>query len=74
MPTTTATRKCKKIALPYNPETLKRMFASNVDRGGLDVEHIMRLGGWKSLDIVLRYTRAVKFEDNLKLYRRLNAG
>jgi len=31
----------------------------------------MRRGGWKSLDMMLRYTRSVKFEDSLKLYRRL---
>ena len=35
------------------------------------IEHIMRLGGWESLDMVLRYTRSVKFEESLKLYREL---
>ena len=34
----------------------------------------MRLGGWGRLDMVLRYTRSVKFEDKLKLYRRLEVG
>jgi hypothetical protein len=33
------------------------------------VEHIMRLGGWETLDMVLRYTRSVKFEESLRLYR-----
>jgi len=28
----------------------------------------MRLGGWESLDMVLRYTRSVKFEESLKFY------
>ncbi len=42
---------------------------SNLHRAGLDVEHIMRLGGWESLDMVLRYTRSVKFEESLRLYR-----
>jgi hypothetical protein len=37
------------------------------------VEHIMRLGGWESLDMVLRYTRSVKFEDSLRLYRKMEA-
>jgi hypothetical protein len=27
----------------------------------------MRLGGWESLDMVLRYTRSMKFEDRLRL-------
>ena len=35
----------------------------------MDIEHIMRLGGWSSLDMVLTYTRSVKFEDSLKLYK-----
>jgi hypothetical protein len=34
----------------------------------LDVEHIMRLGGWESLDMVVRYTRSVRFEESLTLY------
>jgi len=31
----------------------------------------MRLGGWESLDMVLRYTRSVKFEESLRLYHKL---
>jgi hypothetical protein len=37
----------------------------------LDVEHIMRLGGWESLDMVLRYTRSVKGEESLRLYKKV---
>jgi len=29
----------------------------------------MRLGGWEDLDMVLRYTRSVRFEESLKLYK-----
>ncbi len=54
--------------LPCSPHTFRRTFASNLHRAGLDVEHIMRLEGWESLDMVLRYTRSVRFEDSLKLY------
>ena len=61
----------KKTGLVCNPHTFRRTFASNLHRQGLDVEHIMRLGGWESLDMVLRYTRSVKFEESLKLYREL---
>jgi integrase/recombinase XerD len=43
-----------KTGLPCNPHTFRRTFASNLHRHGLDVEHIMRLGGWESLDMVLR--------------------
>jgi site-specific recombinase XerD len=31
--------------------TFRRTFASNLHRKGVDVEHIMRLGGWETLDI-----------------------
>jgi site-specific recombinase XerD len=61
----------KKTGLPCNPHTFRRTFASNLHRSGLDIEHIMRLGGWESLDMVVRYTRSVKFEESLKLYRGL---
>ena len=27
---------------------------------------------WESLDMVLRYTRSVRFEDSLNLYRKIN--
>jgi hypothetical protein len=31
----------------------------------------MRLGGWDSLDMVLRYTQSVKFEESLRLYTEM---
>jgi hypothetical protein len=37
----------------------------------MDVEHIMRLGGWESLDMVLRYTRSVRFEESLRVFMGL---
>jgi len=58
----------EKLGLPCNAHTFRRTFASNLHRKGVDVEHIMRLGGWESLDMVVRYTRSVKFEDSLKMY------
>jgi site-specific recombinase XerD len=61
----------KKTGLPCNPHTFRRTFASNLHRAGLDVEHIMRLGGWESLDMVLRYTQSVKFEESLQLYKKI---
>jgi site-specific recombinase XerD len=57
----------EKTNLPCNAHTFRRTFASNLHRKGVDVEHIMRLGGWETLDMV-RYTRSVKFEDSLKVY------
>ena len=60
-----------RTGLPCNAHTFRRTFASNLHRRGMDIEHIMRLGGWESLDMVIRYTRSVKFEDSLKLYQQL---
>ena len=40
-------------------------------RAELDVEHIMRLGGWESLDMVVKYTRSVKFEESLRVFRNM---
>jgi integrase len=45
----------KKTGLPRNPHTFRRTFASNFHFAGIDVEQIMRLGGWESLDMVSRY-------------------
>jgi site-specific recombinase XerD len=59
----------EKTGLNCNPHTFRRTFASNLYRAGLDVEHIMRLGGWESLDIVSKYTRSVRFEESLKVYQ-----
>ena len=36
--------------MPCNAHTVRRTFASNLHRKGVDVEHIMRLGGWETLD------------------------
>jgi integrase len=57
----------RKTGFPCNPHTFRRTFASNLHRAGLDIEHIMRLGGWESLEMVLRYTASVKFEESLRL-------
>ena len=61
----------EKTGLPCNAHTFRRTFASNLHRAGMDIEHIMRLGGWSTLDMVLTYTKSVKFEDSLKIYQSL---
>jgi integrase/recombinase XerC len=60
----------EKTQLPCSAHTFRRTFASNLHRKGVDVEHIMRLGGWETLEMVVRYTKSVKFEDSLKMYER----
>ena len=64
----------QKTGLSCNPHTFRRTFASNLHRAGMDIEHIMRLGGWSSLDMVLTYTKSVKFEDSLKLYQSMQSS
>ena len=59
----------EKTGLPCNAHTFRRTFACNLHRKGVDIEHIMRLGGWETLDMVIRYTRSVKFEDSLLHYK-----
>lgn len=63
----------QQTGLPCNPHTFRRTFASNLHRAGMDIEHIMRLGGWSSLDMVLTYTKSVKFEDSLKIYKSIKS-
>jgi integrase/recombinase XerD len=61
----------QRTGLLCNPHTFRRTFASNLHRAGMDIEHIMRLGGWSSLNMVLIYTKSVKFEDSLRIYKNL---
>ncbi len=44
--------------LKCNAHTFRRTCASSLHRAGLDVKHTAGLGGWESLDMVLRYTRS----------------
>jgi integrase len=61
-----------KTGLPCNAHTFRRTFASLLAKKGIDSLHIMRLGRWESIAMVERYTRSVKFEDSLKLWRELD--
>ena len=52
-----------------NPHSFRRSFASILLKSGVDSLDIKRLGRWKDLQMVDRYTRSVQFEDSLKHYR-----
>jgi hypothetical protein len=41
--------------------------ASLLAKRGIDSLHIMRLGRWESIVMVLRYTQSVKFEESFQL-------
>jgi site-specific recombinase XerD len=61
----------KETGLPCNPHTFRRTFACLLRKAGVDTMTIKDLGRWESLEMVQRYTRSVKFEESLKLYREL---
>ncbi|MBI4294639.1 MAG: tyrosine-type recombinase/integrase [Chloroflexi bacterium] len=55
--------------LPCNPHTFRRTFACLLRKAGVDTMTIKDLGRWESLEMVQRYTRSVRFEDNLRFYK-----
>jgi len=52
-----------------NPHTYRRGFARIQRERGVDSLDIMRLGNWSSLEMVLRYTRSVDFDNAQKRYQ-----
>ncbi len=52
-----------------NAHTFRRGFASILRRKGVDTLDIMKLGHWKSMSMVKKYTESVDFEDSQKHYK-----
>ena len=65
-------RLTEKTGIKCNPHSFRRGMACNLHRKGLSTLDIMHLGGWEDLDMVLKYTRSVTFEDCLSHYRKVN--
>ena len=61
-----------RIGIRCNAHSFRRGFACNLHRKGLSTLDIMHLGGWEDLDMVLKYTRSITFEDCLKHYQKVN--
>jgi len=55
--------------LPANPHVFRRSFATIMKSMGVDISIIRQLGGWESLQMVERYTRAFSFKDALRHYK-----
>jgi len=55
--------------IPCNPHTFRRTFACLLRKAGVDVMTIKDLGRWESLEMVQRYTRSVRFQDSMRLYK-----
>jgi integrase/recombinase XerD len=58
----------ERSGVKFSCHSLRRSFASNLRRKGMDISHIMVLGHWQSLAMPLRYSESVRFEDSAKLY------
>jgi site-specific recombinase XerD len=62
-------RRLEKVSgVKCNAHTFRRGFASILRRNGVDTLDIMKLGHWKSISMVKRYTESVDFEDSQKHY------
>ena len=59
-------RLAKETGIACNAHSFRRGFACNLHRKGLSTLDIMHLGGWEDLDMVLKYTRSITFEDCLE--------
>ena len=59
----------EETGIKCNAHTFRRGFASILRRNGVDTLDIMKLGHWKSIQMVQRYTESVDFEDSQKRYR-----
>ena len=57
-----------------NPHSFRRGMACNLHKKGLSTLDIMHLGGWEDLDMVLKYTRSITFDDCLVHYKHVNQG
>ncbi len=51
-----------------NPHSFRRFFATELRRRGSDTQTIQYLGGWESIEMVARYSRAVQEEVALAEY------
>ena len=58
----------KTTGMKCNAHTFRRGFASILRRNGVDILDIMKLGHWKSMPMVQRYTESVDFEDSMQRY------
>jgi integrase/recombinase XerD len=58
-----------KTGITCNPHTFRRTFATLLREAGTDSLIIKDLGGWESVRMVEKYTRAFRFEDAIKHYK-----
>ncbi|MFO8010304.1 MAG: tyrosine-type recombinase/integrase [Dehalococcoidia bacterium] len=61
-----------KTGIQFSCHSFRRAFASNLRRKGLDISHIMVLGNWSGLEMVMKYSESVGFEESMRLYREVS--
>ena len=57
-----------------SPHTFRHTWAVNMLRNGCNIRDLQILGGWSSLDMVMRYTKALSTEDAIKAHKRFSPG
>lgn len=58
----------KQAGIKANPHSFRRAFAIELRKRGVDSLTVQYLGGWESLDMVERYSKAAKQEIALAEY------
>jgi len=58
----------RETGIKCNPHSFRRFFATELRRRGVDTQTIQYLGGWESIEMVERYSRAAKEELALSEY------
>lgn len=57
-----------------SPHTFRHTWAVNMLRNGCNIRDLQILGGWSSLDMVMRYTKALSTEDAIRAHRNYSPG
>lgn len=63
-----------KLGKRCSPHTFRHTWAVNMLRNGCNIRDLQILGGWSSLDMVMRYTKALSTEDAIKAHKRFSPG
>ncbi|MBN1691320.1 MAG: tyrosine-type recombinase/integrase [Dehalococcoidia bacterium] len=63
-----------KLGKRCSPHTFRHTWAVNMLRNGCNIRDLQILGGWSSLDMVMRYTKALSTEDAIKAHQRFSPG
>jgi len=58
-----------RTGLPCNPHVFRRTFACLLRQAGVDCLVIKDLGRWESVEMVIRYTRSITFQNCMKWYK-----